>query len=374
MKFSAYITAAALSALLLTTGVSAEAKAVVLAERETGAVLYSENADERLPMASVTKIMTLLLAAEQIEAGRLSFEDMIPTSAYASGMTGSVIWLEPNEQMSAGELLKSVVIASANDSCVALAEYITGSEEKFVALMNARAAELGMTNTHFVNCVGYDAENHYTTAADVAKMAAELRRHDCYDTFLSTRLDSVRTGTERETQLLNTNKLMTKYNGMTGLKTGTTDGAGYCFAGTAKRGDMELIAVVLGCDDTDERFTRAAELLDYGFDNYCLFTPSFDMERLADIPVKNGVKRAVSVAFGSSMPCVIPKGTQSQVEYFYSVSDVAAAPIAVGDTLGTVTAVLDGKVIIRAELTAAENVEEMTFFKSLSLLLGALFG
>ena len=191
MKAFRDFTAAALSALLLTVSVSAEARAVVLAEAETGTILYSENPDEKMPMASVTKIMTLLLAAEQIEAGKLSFEDIIPASAYASGMTGSVIWLEPNEQMSAGELLKSVVIASANDSCVAVAEYIAGSEEKFVALMNARAAELGMTNTHFVNCVGYDAENHINTAADVAKMAAELRRLDCYDEFLATRLDSV---------------------------------------------------------------------------------------------------------------------------------------------------------------------------------------
>lgn len=374
MKFSAVIASATLSALMLCSAVSADARAAVLAEAATGELLCGENVDERLPIASITKIMTLLLAAERLEAGKLSFEDMIPVSEYASGMTGSVIWLEPNEQISAGELLKSVVIASANDSCVALAEYIAGSEEKFTALMNSRAAELGMSNTHFTNCVGYDAEEHYSTAADIAIMAAELRKHDCYDEFLTTRLDSVRTGTARETQLLNTNKLITSYNGITGLKTGTTDDAGYCLVGTARRGDMELIAVVLGCDDGDDRFDSVRELLDYGFEGYCLFTPQFDETLLADIPVKRGTKQAVGVRYSGIAPCVIPKGKQSSVEYFYSISDIAAAPIAVGDTLGTATAVLGEKIILRAEITAAEESEEMTLAKSIELVFRALFG
>ncbi len=372
-KLAALIFSAALSVCLLTADIYAEARSVILADTVTGEVLKAENENERLPIASVTKIMTLLIAAEELAAGNISLSDTVPVSAYASGMTGSVIWLEPNEQMSLHDLLKSIVISSANDSCVAVAEYISGSEEKFVARMNSRAAELGMTSTHFENCVGYDSENHYSTAADVAVMAAELRKHSVYDEFLLTRLDSVRTGTERETQLLNTNKLINSYNGMTGLKTGTTDGAGYCFAGTARRGEMELVAVVLGCGSDEERFEKARELLDYGFENYCLFTPSFPAEALGEIKVVRGVKESVQVGYNVVSPCIIPKGSQSRVEYYYSVSDRVKAPVGHGDTLGTAAAVLGEKVIARSDIVAAEAVEEMTFIKICSLIIERLF-
>ena len=237
------------------------AKAVILTERETGQVLYEYNADARLPIASVTKIMTLLIAAEEISEGRLSFDETAVCSAYAGSMDGSVIWLTEGEEMSVGDIIKSVVIASANDACVMLAEHIEGSETAFVERMNKTAAELKMTNTNFVNCVGYDHENHYSSARDISVMAAELRKYDFFDEFLMTRLDSVRTGTKTETQLLNTNKLITSYNGITGLKTGTTDGAGCCLCATAKRGNMSLIGVVLGCESDEKRFEEAEKLL-----------------------------------------------------------------------------------------------------------------
>ncbi len=242
-----------------------ETRSAILTEKETGQVLYEKNADERLPIASVTKIMVLLIAAEEISGGRLSFTDTAVCSEHAGSMDGSVIWLEAGEVMEIGDLIKSIVIASANDACVMLAEHIGGSEGAFVERMNKRAAELKMTNTNFANCVGYDDPNHYSTARDIAVMAAELRKYSYYDEFLLTRLDSVRTGTKTETQLLNTNKLISNYNGITGLKTGTTDGAGYCLCATAKRGGMELIGVVLGCKSDEERFSEAESLLDYGF-------------------------------------------------------------------------------------------------------------
>lgn len=267
------------------------AEAAILTDKETGTVLYEKNADEKLPMASVTKIMTLLIAAEEIKSGGLSFSDTAVCSDYAGSMDGSVIWLEAGENMEIGDLVKSVVIASANDACVMLAEHIAGSETEFVSRMNARAKELGMTNTSFKNCVGYDDPDHYTTARDVSIMAAELRKYSCYDDFLLTRLDSVRTGTKAETQLLNTNKLINHYSGLTGLKTGTTDNAGYCFCGTAKRGGMELIAVVLGCGGDEERFSEAERLLDHGFNDFEAVSLRPDTAQLLEVKVEGESKK-----------------------------------------------------------------------------------
>ena len=349
-----------------------DAVSVVLTEAATGQVLYSQNPDEKLPIASVTKIMTLLIAAEEMQAGRLAMEDTIVASYNAFAMDGSVIWLNDGEKMSVYDILRSIVISSANDACVALAEHISATEEAFVRRMNKRAEELDMTNTNFVNCTGLDAENHYSTAADVAKMAAELRKYDCYDEFLLTRLTYVREGTDRATQLLNTNKLL-GYEGITGLKTGTTDNAGYCFTATAKRGDMELVAVVLGAKTDEARFDIAEQLLDYGFGGFELFSPEFDKEQLHDIAVKGGVEKTVSVTPQQDLRCLIPKGTAGMITYLYDIRQEVKAPVNVGDYAGKIIVLHGSDTLFIVNVTAAGQAEEQTFFRSFLMVLRGLF-
>lgn len=348
------------------------AKSVVLTESATGQVLYSQNPDERLPIASVTKIMTLLIAAEEIKAGRLSFEDTIVTSYHAFTMDGSVIWLNEGEKMSAYDIFRSIVIGSANDASVALGEHIAGSEEEFVKRMNKKAEKLEMTNTHFVNCTGLDTDGHYSSAADVAKMAAELRKYDYFDEFLLTRLTYVREGTERETQLLNTNRLLW-YEGITGLKTGTTDNAGYCFAATAKRGSMELVAVVLGAETDDGRFEIAEELLDYGFNGFELFIPEFDPEELHDIEVEEGVSRTISVEAEKELRCLIPKGKSQNVTYLYNIKPKVKAPVTEGDSVGKIIVLLDEDTLFIAKVTAKDGSEKLDFLKSFELVIKGFF-
>ncbi len=375
--------AAAITAILFLSGTAAAEKTVtadirtaqsaILVESSTGKALCGLNENSRMPIASVTKIMTLLIAAENIEDGRLSFSDIAVCSEHANSMDGSVIWLETGEEMEVGDLVKSIVIASANDACVMLAEHIAGSEEKFVGQMNAKAADLGMTNTHFVNCVGYDDKEHYSSARDIAVMAAELRKYNYFDEFLMTRLDSVRTGTTRETQLLNTNKLITSYNGITGLKTGTTDGAGCCFCATAKRGNMELTAVVLGCATDEDRFAAARSLLDYGFDNYERVTPRPDVAELTEIPVEGGVKSGADTRFTEIPEMILEKGSGSRIKYHYSRTESIAAPVAKGQVLGYVTMTVDDEVIGTGKIVAAESVAELDFLTCLGYIVRALF-
>lgn len=343
------------------------AKSVILAESATGQVLYSQNPNEKLPIASVTKIMTLLIAAEEMKEGRITMEDTVTASFHAFSMEGSVIWLNEGEKMSVYDITRSIVISSANDACVALAEHIAGSEDAFVQRMNKRAAELGMENTNFVNSTGLDAENHYSTASDVAKMAAELRKYDYYDEFLLTRLTYVREGTDRATQLLNTNRLL-GYKGITGLKTGTTDNAGYCFTATAKRGNMELIAVVLGAETDDGRFDIAEQLLDYGFDGFQLFSPVFEEEKLTDIMVEKGVEKTVAIEAEKNLKCLIPKGKSGEVTYLYNIREKVKAPVKKGDQVGKIIVLLEDDTLFVAKVTAKVDCEELTFWKSLWLI------
>lgn len=348
-------------------------KSAILTERETGQVLFEYNADARLPIASVTKIMTLLIAAEEISGGKLTFEETAVCSAHAGSMDGSVIWLTEGEEMTVGDLIKSVVIASANDACVMLAEHIEGSEEAFVERMNKTAQKLKMVNTSFVNCVGYDHENHYSSARDIAVMAAELRKYNFFDEFLLTRLDSVRTGTKTETQLLNTNKLITSYNGITGLKTGTTDGAGCCLCATAKRGNMSLVAVVLGCDSDDRRFSEAKKLLDYGFDSFEKVILRPDTAELTEVKVDGGVKKTVDTRFSGTSDAVLPKGDISEIDFHYSKTEKVAAPVEQGQLLGFVTMLSGDTVIGTAKIVAAEEVEMLDYGRCLKELFEALF-
>lgn len=333
----------------------------ILCDCATGQVLNESNADEKRAIASVTKIMTLLIAAEEMTAGRLSFDDEIIASPHASATGGSVIWLEPNEKMSAYDIFRSIVISSANDACVALAEHISGSEEEFVKRMNKRAAELSMTSTNFVNSTGLDADGHCSTARDVAKMAAELRKYSYFDEFLLTRLAYVREGTARETQLLNTNKLITSYNGITGLKTGTTDKAGYCFAGTAKRGETELVAVVLGAQTDEERFDLAEKLLDSAFDGFELFRPEFDLEKLTPVPVEQGTAKTAAIAPDNTLRCLVPKGSSEKITYLYDIPKSLVAPVEKGGRAGKIVVLLGNDTLFVCPVTATEAVGELTY-------------
>lgn len=284
------------------------AEGAVVTEITTGQVLYEYNSHERLPMASVTKLMCLLIWAEEMEKGTFGMDTVITATARANAMDGSVIWLNVGEEMSAYDMIRSVVIASANDACVAVCEHIAGTEEMFVERMNKRAQELGMSDTHYDNCVGFDSDTHYTSAYDTALLSAAVSEYDCYNDFFNTRLDYVREG-ERQTQLLNTNKLMQRYDGIIGGKTGTTDNAGCCLAVWAKRGNMKLCAVALGCKESEQRFTACENLLDYGFSGYELYRISVKDDVLQPLPVTEGLSKDVDVRVKRLSTIVIPKGS-----------------------------------------------------------------
>lgn len=348
------------------------AKSAVLTECTTGQVIFESNAHEKLPMASVTKLMCLLIWAEEMEKGTFDFNTVVTCTAHANSMDGSVIWLETGEQLTAGELIKSVVIASANDACVALCEHICGSEERFVIRMNERAKQLGMSNTSYKNCVGYDCDNHYTTAYDTALLCAKLSEYDIYNEFFATRLDYVRQG-ERQTQLLNTNKMVNYYEGIIGGKTGTTDNAGACLAVWARRGDMKLCAVELGSRESEERFEICGNLLDYGFNGFELFKAQADSSRLVPVAVTEGIDKQVDVRVKRLHTCVIPKGVSDRVEYEYTIRETAEAPVYCGQPLGRVIATLNGEEIFSSDIVAVRSVEKLSFFKSLLIILQKIF-
>ena len=342
------------------------AAAEVLIEAETGQVLYSKNADMKLPMASVTKVIALLIWAEMIEDGTLTLEETVKASSYAASAEGSVIWLTAGEEMTCAELLEAVIISSANDACLALAEHTAGSEAQFVKLMNKRAEELGMKNTHYTGCVGFDAEGHYSTASDIALATAELMKHEVYRGWMLTWLDYLRGG---ETQLVNTNKMIKWYDGILGGKTGTTDNAGCCLTVCAERGDMRLVAVALGCAEDEDRFDAAEELLDYGFGSFEKFVPEADPSKLTPIPVTRGtLTEAEPIIKHRGEPCVIKKGRAADVEYEYSFVEQTEAPVEKGQFLGEYLVTLDGQEIFRSEIVAADDIPRMDFWRCLLLV------
>lgn len=349
-----------------TARAEASRKAEILYEANTGQVIFSQNADQKLPMASVTKVMSLLLWAEDIEAGKLSLDDRIKASSYASSAEGSVIWLSPGEELTAAELLEAVIVSSANDACIALAEHSAGSEAQFVKRMNVRAAELDMTGTRYTNCVGYDDSGHYTTARDVAVATAELMKHEVFRGWMLTWLDYLRGG---ETQLVNTNKLVRTYNGMLGGKTGTTENAGCCFTACAERGELRLVAVALGCEDDDERFSTVKGLLDYGFDSFEKFTPETDYSKLVPIKVTRGVSDKIEpIIKNQGADCIIRKGRSSDVKYEYTFVEQCEAPVKRGQFLGEYLVTLDGAEVFRSEIVAKEDVARMNFWRCLKMV------
>lgn len=351
------------------TGSIAAPKAAVLMEAETGQVLYSVNAQARLPMASITKVMSLLVLADMIDAGELQLTDAVKASSYASSAEGSVIWLEAGEEMTAAELLEAVIVSSANDACIALAEHAAGSEAAFVKLMNKRAREMKLKNTKFTGCVGFDAEGHYSSAEDIAIMTAELMTKEYYRGWLLTWLDYLRGG---ETQLLNTNKLVRYYDGILGGKTGTTDGAGCCLAACAQRGDMRLVAVVLGCGEDPERFDKAEELLDYGFSGFERFTPETDSRELLPIAVERGETAEVRPMVKSLGDCIIKKGCSGRVKYEYTFVEKLEAPVEKGQFVGEFLVTLDGSEVFRSDIVAREDIRRMSFGMYLLRILGEI--
>ncbi|MCC8182924.1 MAG: D-alanyl-D-alanine carboxypeptidase [Clostridiales bacterium] len=336
--------------------VTISAKAGVLMERETGTILYEENAHEALEPASVTKVMTMLLVAEAIDSGSISLEDMVTTSAYAASMGGSQVYLEEGEQMTVSEMLKAVAVASGNDAAVALAEHLRGSEEAFVSAMNQRAAELGMEDTHFCNCTGLPAEGHLTSAYDIALMSRALLSHEVIRDYTGIWMDTLRDGTF---QLANTNKLIYYYDGATGLKTGFTQGAGFCISASAQRDGMELIAVVLGSETSSDRFESAKTLLNYGFGGWTV-TDVTDGVVLPPIPVTLGEADCVQTVVEDGR-MLIAKGDLSLLTTELTLAETVEAPVEAGDVLGTLTISLDGQIIQELPVTAAESVERKTF-------------
>lgn len=334
-----------------------DCRAAILVEANTQTVLYEKNADEPLPPASVTKVMTLLLVMEAIEDGKLSYTDKVRASANACSMGGSQIYLRENEEMTVEELLKSVVIASANDAAVALAEHICGSEELFVQKMNEKAAKLGMENTRFENTNGLDdtVTEHLTSARDIAIMSRELIKYPKITEYSSIWMDSIRNGSF---ELTNTNRLIRFYKGATGLKTGSTDKAGFCVSATAVRGEMSLICVVMGAETRDERNAIATKLLDYGFNNYRIF--SDDGDTIDNIPILKGDKASFSAEY-RPIKIVVPKNT-GKINAGISLGNNISAPIKKGDIVGVVS-YTDGKEeICQIDIVACENIDKCSFF------------
>lgn len=366
------ICAALVMALFVSPPVYAEggAKAEILFEANTGQVLSSLNADERLPMASVTKAMSLLLWAEMLEEGMLSLEETVKATSAVQDTDGSVIWLVPGEEMTAAELLEAVIVSSANDACVALAEHTAGSEAQFVKLMNRKAKTLGMNDTHYMNCVGYDENGHYTSARDVAVLTAELMKYEVYRGWFLTWVDYLRGG---ETQLVNTNKMIRWYEGILGGKTGTTDNAGCCLSVCAERDGMRLVAVVLGCGDDDSRFARAEELLDYGFESFEKFSPEVDSAKLLPISVERGTVESVQpIVENSGGVCIIKKGRAADVEYEYTFVESLEAPVKQGQFLGEYLITVDGAAVMRTDIIAAKDVDRISFWYCLWEILTGL--
>lgn len=343
-----------------------KALSYILVEASTGKVLVEHNANERMSPASITKIMTLLLVMEALEDGKITLEDSVTCSEHANSMGGTQIWLKVGESMTVHELLKAVVVSSANDATVALAEHVAGSEEGFVQLMNDRAKQLGMNDTTFTNATGFDDENHKTTAFDISLMSRELLKHQKIFEYTSIWMDSLRDG---ETQLVNTNKLIRFYKGANGLKTGTTVGAGYCLSATALRDGMQLIAVNLGSSTTDDRFFSARKLLDYGFANYEVTTPDISLEELTAVKVTHGTKREVLCEVSNDNTMLLEKGQKTQITQEIVLEEAVEAPVEQGQQIGKIVMKLGDEIVGECPVTAAESVEKMTILKSLELFL-----
>ena len=336
------------------------AKSALLMDVNTGTILYEQDAHKSLPIASVTKVMTMLLIMEAIDSGKIRWEDTVTASEAAAAKGGSQIFLKAGETMSVADMVKSIAVSSANDCACAMAEHIAGSEAGFVEQMNARAKELGMNDTKFVNCTGLDdaaeAAEHKSSAHDIALMSRELlKNHPDITKYTTIWMDTVRDGAFG---LSNTNKLVRFYNGATGLKTGFTRSAGYCLSASAKREDLELVAVVLGCETSQERFSACKSLLDYGFANYCIITPSVDPQA---VPVKLGTADSVLAAPATTEGVLLDKSQQSLASVRTELMESVTAPVAMGQRLGTMYLQAGEQVLAEIPLLAQSAVPKLTW-------------
>lgn len=345
-----------------------KAKGAVLMDQGSGTVLYEQGSHQRLPIASVTKVMTLLLVMEALEEGRIAWTDTVTCSEKAASMGGSQIWLEPGEIMTVEELVKAAAVVSANDACAALAEHIGGSLPAFVTAMNKRAAQLGMADTHFVDCSGLD-DSGYSCAYDVAVMSRQLMTHPDIERFTTIWMDSLRGG---ESQLVNTNKLVRHYKGATGLKTGTTNAAGHCLSATARRDGTAFVAVVLGCATTADRWEGARTLLDYGFAGFVAYTPPADTLSLSPIKVLGGQQPQVPVTPDTPDTLLLKKGTEGQVEAAVELASDLEAPVHAGQTVGVWRLKLGEEILGEYPVRAAVDVPAATLRWAYNLLVTAL--
>ena len=330
----------------------------ILCEASTGQVIFEKNADERRPVASVNKVMTILLTLEAVDEGRVSLEDQVTVSPRAASMGGSQAFLDAGERYKLSELLKTVIVASANDSAVALAEHLAGTEESFVRLMNMRAEELGLTNTHYANCTGLPAQEHYTTARDVAKLSAQLDLHPIYYRYSTIWMDEIKHRGGRVTSLTNTNRLIRFYPGCDGYKTGSTNEARYCVSATAKKEGMRLIAVVLGTPAGQTRFDEARAMLEYGFANVQLVTPIAQGQALdMTVPVRLGGRDEVSVLSGGTCSLLERRGEKNALSLEAALVEKVNAPVYAGDVLGEIRVKRGDEVVAVVPAVAAEDVQ-----------------
>lgn len=338
----------------------------ILAETATGTVIFEKDADVRREAASITKMMTALLVLEALQRGDVNLDDMVTVSSHAAGQKGSQALLDANADYRLEDLLRTTIMASANDSAVALAEKLCGSEDAFVQRMNQRAAELGMNNTCYVNATGYPKEGQYTTARDVMTLSCEVAKHPEYHKYASVWIDTLTHPGGRVTDLTNTNRLVRFYDGCDGFKTGSTDAAKYCLAATAEKNGMRLVAVVLGTPNSQTRFNEARSMLDYGFANYQRTVIANKGDLLGEaLPVKGGSAEEVELMLGSGLSMLLRTGQQSGLKLELALPESVEAPIAAGDVLGTVNVLLEGKVIARLNCVAADDVPRPGFIEGL---------
>lgn len=352
------------------TPMSLTSPAAILAETATGTIIFEKNADEKREVASITKLMTALLVMEAIDRGDVKLTDSVQVSQNAAAMKGSQALLDANATYSLEDLLRTTIMASANDSAVALSEYLCGSEEAFVARMNARAGELGMSNTHYVNCTGYPQEGQYTTARDVCTLCCEVAKHPLYTKYSSVWIDKLNHPGGRVTDLTNTNRLVRFYQGCDGFKTGSTDAAKYCLAATAEKNGMRLVAIVLGTPVSQTRFDEARAMLDYGFANYQRIAIANKGDLLGEtLPIHGGAADTVDLALGSGLSMLLKNGQQSGLKMELALPEYADAPIAKGDVLGTVNVLLGGQVVAKLNCVAATDVPRPGFIEGLYRIL-----
>lgn len=343
--------------------IGVNSKSALLMDFNTGEVIYSMNENEKLPPASVTKIMTLLLTMEAIESGKLKMDDEVVISEYAAGMGGTQIYLEAGEVQTVESLIRATTIRSANDAAVALGEAITGSNEAFVNLMNDRARELGMTNTQFQNASGLPIDDHYTTAYDIGLMSRNLLKYDVLYPYMTTYMEDLLVGRKKDdTQtMVNTNRLIRDYEGTTGIKTGSTNAAGYCLSASAKRGDLHLIAVIMGAQTSSERFNEAKKLLDYGFANYNSVNLGKKGDLISRLPIEKSDLLSVELVLERDIYALLKKEEQGDIKKEIVMSENISAPIAKGDKLGEIILSLDGNELDRVGLISKNDLKEAGF-------------